>query len=382
MKKTFSLLLTMILTASAFMNTVFAATDIINHNFATGGDDAASYGYDITKYGQSSVSIATTLNEDGVSQKALKISDKVGSNGSAFSVKIQKEIGRYNSGKIGFEMKFKMVIPEGAETDFASMELNFLTEKGERATRFRVTGNADGGKIRWNEYDSHSETLAPKIKKDTWYKIKLILDLDAERITGYFESEAFELGSLLYNNLKFMDVVQETDDWVITDIAFESWHYTADWYIDYIKIIENPDTVIRREKFYRPTPIQIPVSNVFNTRPVPGKVNVKKDGVYKYFNILEVDDEGNVFANVTNALRSFGLTIQISDGKYIGKTNGGEIVVVNADGTGMTINETAIPGSTYKNINGKLMVSLNKISEALGYETEWNETENILYITE
>jgi len=355
--------------------------DIICDDFSIGGDDVTQYGYKITTGGTSTVSIGTTKNESGNFQKALKISDKVAGE-SVGSAAIRKEFGRYSSGsgKIGFEMKFKMEVPAGAEKDYAAMDLVFFTAKGEEAAKFRVTRKPTDGIMRWDEKDSGTTNLGQTIKKDAWYTIKLILDFDAERVTGCFESDAFKIGSLYYPQLAFLDVVQETEDWVITGFSFSSGFYTADWYIDYIKVTKDPDS-ITREKFYRPDPIPMTVSKVFNNRAVPNKVNVKKDGVYKYFDILEANSEGNVFANVTSALNSFGLNIQISDGKYIAKTDGKEIVI-NADGSGMTINGAAISGSTYKNINGKLMVSLNEIAKAFGYKAEWNMIDNVLYITE
>ena len=123
----------------------------------------------------------------------------------------------------------------------------------------------------------------------------------------------------------------------------------------------------------------MPVSHVFNARAVPGKVNVLKDGIYKYFSDIEEDGNGNVFANVTSVLRSFDCTINITDGKYVGNSPEAEIVI-NKDGSIVTVNGVTIEGCIYKNSDGKLMVSLNGIGKALGYKAEWNESEGTLYI--
>ena len=116
-------------------------------------------------------------------------------------------------------------------------------------------------------------------------------------------------------------------------------------------------------------------------RPVPDTINVMRNGTYAYFAQKPELVGEDVMVTARGAFNVFGMNMTIADGKYTG-TSGSSELVINTDGSGMTINGSAAPSGSYAlQDDGTVLVSLNAIADALGETAEWNETEQTLYIS-
>lgn len=353
--------------------------DIFCDDFASATGGFENFGYSTVIKGDSTISIATTTGENGKNTKALLLSDKVPGDRNE-GVGIIKSIGTIDSGTIGVEMKFKMEVPNNTETSFASNGLYLRTTDGQWATRFYVLGDATGGSIRWDG-DGGGKTYQSKITPGAWYTFKMVADLDNQEIETVLESSALPNGAVYLGGLTFLADFLDMKEPAVSSIFFESRMFTADWYIEYLKVTKDPEPLEKPKPQKPSNTITPPVSATPVMRPVPDTINVMRNGTYAYFAQKPELVGEDVMVTARGAFNVFGMNMTIADGKYTG-TSGSSELVINTDGSGMTINGSAAPSGSYAlQDDGTVLVSLNAIADALGETAEWNETEQTLYIS-
>ena len=349
--------------------------DIFCDDFAQ-ASDLSSMGWSTSVAGDSTIGLAQTIGPNGKKQQALLISDKVAGATNSGGV-IKKSIGEITSGTVSLEIRFKMEVPNNTETTFASNGLYLMTPASKWATRFYVLGDLTGGSINWNGSGS-SVKYQSKITPGAWYTFTMDADLDQKVVNTILKSDVLDNGFYYKQSLTFLDDFLTMATPTVTQVMFESRMFTADWYIDYIRVVRN-STLVEKMKPSRPVSyITAPLSDTPVMRAVPYSVNVMRDGIYRYFTRKPELSGEDVMVTARSAFRVFGLTTTIADGKYTA-TDGTNEVVMSVDGSSLKVNGKSL--SKISVSDGDVLVSLNELAAALGESASWNSDEETLYIT-
>lgn len=349
--------------------------DIFCDDFAQ-ASDLSSMGWSTSVAGDSTIGLAQTIGPNGKKQQALLISDKVAGATNSGGV-IKKTIGEITSGTVSLEIRFKMEVPNNTETTFASNGLYLMTPASKWATRFYVLGDLTGGSINWNGSGS-SVKYQSKITPGAWYTFTMDADLDQKVVNTILKSDVLDNGFYYKQSLTFLDDFLTMATPTVTQVMFESRMFTADWYIDYIRVVRN-STLVEKMKPSRPVSyITAPLSDTPVMRAVPYSVNVMRDGIYRYFTRKPELSGEDVMVTARSAFRVFGLTTTIADGKYTA-TDGTNEVVMSVDGSSLKVNGKSL--SKISVSDGDVLVSLNELAAALGESASWNSDEETLYIT-
>ena len=213
----------------------------------------------------------------GYIKNCLQITDNTHDN-TYSGVTAKVNFGEISGGKIQLEMRYKYIPTEGS--NWASFDIGVFDSAGAKAHRL-VVASANGATHFNYGYTDSTALEASRISHDTWYTYKLSIDFDEQLIAGSLKNEGTgSVGSK--SNAIWMDDKDHTN---IQRLELMSQVYGGIWVIDYVRVGKydeseediSADPYESIQKGVQQIKIPAPVNDA-----VAGRINVVKDGAYKY----------------------------------------------------------------------------------------------------
>ena len=212
----------------------------------------------------------------GYTKNCLQITDTTPDN-TYSGVSANVNFGTVSGGKVEFEMRYKYIPTDGS--NWSSFDIGLYDSAGAKPHRL-VVASANGATHFNYGYADTAALESSRISHDTWYTYRLIIDFDEQQITGTLKNEG--TGSVgTKAQAAWMDGNKHND---ISRLELLSQVYSGIWVIDYVRVGKYDGTLEIEEDPY--ANIQKGVEQIKIPAPVngavEGRINITKDGVYKY----------------------------------------------------------------------------------------------------
>ncbi len=311
----------------------------------------------------------------GLKKNCLELTDLADSGGPQAIIDMPNP-----TGIVSVETRYKYTSTDGAPWSVFRLTLHG-NDKGTAKEFARFSLQSGNGHHYYNSGGlDQTPVLSEPVKEEIWYHVKMYVDFNTSLAYTVFTNES--TGKTTYATEKsfYSEYVAQE----LMQVRITSSVGTGKWTVDYVRVSQEkelPD--FPEEDTDIPKGVEaIKVQGAVN-HAVPGRINIKLDGRYKYLSAAPyISDNGRVMVSVKNIANIFGLgytrngfcfTMKSGESEYV--FNAGE-AQFTADGKLVDLLEASVQKAY------QLYVPLRSVAETLGYEVGYDaENRCVIIVT-